>query len=155
MKYILIALLIMPFIALAEDAPLATTFISQVDGVRYETRLEPEMVRRAGGQINYQDGNRSYVSEPKGIPLVEALAKAEKEATRILGDAYTGKESKWILRSAERKSLGDSASYGYYYHFSYCTRDGAYSHADWVGPYGNLQIVVLLDGNMLEVKRVE
>jgi hypothetical protein len=129
------------------------TFISNVDGVRYESTVDTEAIRNAGEFVAYRIGSTNFISEPLGIPLPEALAKAEAEARRILGKGYTGEDPRWLLKSAKREE-GEGES-GYYYHFSYSTREGGYSRPEGGGPPGNLQIVVLLDGTVLKTERVQ
>lgn len=129
------------------------TFISTVDGVRYESTVDTEAFRNAGEFVIYRVGKTNFISEPLGIPLQEALAKAEAEARRILGKGYTGEDPRWLLKSAKREEA--EADAGYYYHFSYSTRDGGYSKPEGAGPPGNLQIVVLLDGTVLKTERVQ
>ena len=129
------------------------TFISTVDGVRYESTVDTEAFRNAGEFVIYRVGKTNFISEPLGIPLQEALAKAEAEARRILGKGYTGEDPRWLLKSAKREEA--EADAGYYYHFSYSTREGGYSRPEGGGPPGNLQIVVLLDGTVLKTERVQ
>lgn len=153
---ILILLLLMAVVASGTEV----IFISWVDGKRYEAVASTEAIKKTGGmfpclQEEKNGSRRRYISEPKGIPLTEALAKAEVEAKRILGKDYTGTDGKWVLRTATREEQGEDATDGYYYRFSYSTREGAYSNEEWLGPKGTLQVVVLLDGTLIETKRVE
>ena len=133
------------------------TFIGSVDGVHYETTLEADAVKKTGGFVGYQKvegkSRHTYLSEPAGIPLREAMDKADAVAKRILGKGLEGKDPRWVLKSAEKIDAGREA--GYYYHFCYSTRAGAYSSPEWLGPAGSLGIVVLLDGTVIEPKRVE
>ena len=135
----------------------AVTFISTVDGVRYEAVLESNTVKKTGGFVGYEKvegkSRHTYLSEPAGIPLREAMDKADAVAKRILGKGLEGNDPRWVLKSAEKAEAENEA--GYYYHFSYSTRDGAYSNPEWLGSSGNLQIIVLLNGTVLEPKRVE
>jgi hypothetical protein len=114
------------------------TFISRVDGVRYEAVLESETVKRTGGFFSYRkdegQNRKTYLSEPAGIPLPEAMGKADAVAKRILGKGLEGDDHRWVLKSAEKAEAENEA--GYYYHFSYSTRDGAYSDPEWLGPDG-------------------
>ncbi|MFK7911670.1 MAG: hypothetical protein AB8F34_13865 [Akkermansiaceae bacterium] len=129
--------------------------MSDVDGIRYVSKVSEEAFKKSGGhfslkRIGKDNNQESYVSEPKGIPLIEALQKAEIQAKKILGDNYTGKDGKWKLKYAKREFKGEDSLGYYFYRFSYTTRAGAYSNEKWFGSFGNLQIIVLLDGSVIE-----
>lgn len=114
--------------------------------------MDTEAIRKACEFVIYRIGKTNVISEPSGIPLQEALAKAEAEARRILGRGYTGEDPRWLLKSAKREEGEDESAY--YYHFSYSTREGGYSRPEGGGAPGNLPIVVLLDGTVLETEEV-
>lgn len=122
--------------------------------MRYECEVSADAIRASGGWIDYMaKPNHWYVSEPKGkVSLPQAMALAEKEAIRILKEGYTAEDPRWILTSAERREHKDAKGdeVGFYYHFGFNTRAGAYSSEEHTGPQGNLQIIVLLDGKVME-----
>lgn len=154
----LLILTLLSSLSFAEKGDIV--FVSNIDGKRYEAKTTVKAIEETGGQISYSRKEReshqeTYRSEPKGISLLEALKKADIQARKILGADYTGEDGKWILQSACRQSQGEDSQNGYYYRFSYATREGAYSNEKWIGPHGNLQIIVLLDGTVIETKKVQ
>lgn len=137
----------------------ANTFVSEVDGVRYECEVTYDAVRESGGWLQYKvKPDHTFVSEPKGkVPLAQAMTLAEKEAIRILKEGYTAEDPRWILASAERRQQRDTKGnpVGFYYHFRFDTREGVYSSKKYKGGAGSLQIIVLLDGTVMENRKAE
>ncbi|WP_147263393.1 hypothetical protein [Roseimicrobium gellanilyticum] len=132
----------------------ANTFVSEVDGVRYECEVPNDAIAASGGYLQYKVApDHTFVSEPKGkVSLAQAMALAEKEAIRILKEGYTAEDPRWILTRAERKQQQDTKGnpVGFYYGFNFNTRDGVYSSKDYKGAAGYLQIIVLLDGTVMQ-----
>lgn len=146
LKFISIFTILLSNICRCEEGDV--TWISQVDGVRYDTLLTPETIRRSGAPVNEQTGpNESAFTENLGnITLIEAIKRADEVARDILGDSYTRPQPIWVMRSAERKEHGDSGGNGGYYSVNYTPRR---SLRDKSGGQANLTIIVLLNGEVL------
>ena len=129
-----------------------TTWISRVDGVRYECSASPETIRKTGGPVMERTGkNESAITENLGaLSLMEAIGRADKVASEILGEAYTGPKPIWVMRSAERCEHGDSGDDGGYYSVVYNPRR---TLRDKSGGQANLQVIVLLNGEVLRPEK--
>ena len=131
------------------------TSISWIRGVRYEIKVTQEDIDKGGGGtvvVKDKDKNENYVTEPKGVPFAQMLAKAEAEAIAILGEEYTGKEPRWVFASAERVECGEDGAEGYYYQFSYERRRSFPKVGD---QETNLALYVMMDGTLLKPVKVE
>jgi hypothetical protein len=125
-----------------------TTWISWVDGVRYECSASADTIRKAGGPVMEETGRgqQALTENPGTLSLSEAIDRADKVAREMLGEAYTGAKPIWVMRKAERCEHGESGSDGGYYSISYNPRR---SLRDKSGGHANLQVIVLLNGEVL------
>jgi hypothetical protein len=133
-------------VSLGAEGP--TTWISWIDGVRYECSASADTIRKTGGPVLEETGSgHQAITENSGtLTLAEAINRADKVAREMLGEAYTGAKPIWVMRSAERCELGDSGSDGGYYSITFNPRR---SLRDKSNGQANLQVIVLLNGEVL------
>ena len=144
LKFISIFTIALSNICYCEEGDI--TWMSRVDGVRYECLVTAETIRKTGPPVSEQTSPSEWAqTENLGtLTLIDAAKRADEVARDILGDSYTRPKPIWVMRSAERKELGDSG--GGYYSVSYTPRR---SLRDKSGGQANLTIIVLLNGDVL------
>ena len=129
-----------------------TTWISMIDGVRYECSASVDTIRKTGGPVTEDTSpNHQAFTENRGtLTLAEAIERADKVARELLGEAYSGAKPIWVMRTAERCEHGDSGEDGGYYSINYNLRR---SLRDKSGGQANLTIIVLLNGEVLRPEK--
>lgn len=144
----IVASLSLTLFGICDGGEELTTWISRVDGVRYECSASTDTIRKAGGHVTEEasPGHLAITENLGSLTLLEAINRADKVAREILGEAYTGANPVWVMRRAERIEHGDSGGNGGYYSISYNPRR---SLRDKSGGQANLQVIVLLNGEVL------
>ena len=158
MKYISLLLALFVFTSCSNHNPpsgiqnMTVTSIEYLSRVHGEDYRSEKLTKKNNTVGTLKPRENRFIEPVSNITLANATQLADKAAQKIIGKSYKGAHRTWELKQATK----ERSALGYYYLISFKPLDGLKAKSAGDTPSGmgeNLQLVVLLDGTILKLKK--